>query len=68
MSKNPSNKEGPVLEPPTSGLTVKSATGITRVGNGSRPLTHGDSPLTPAKDRENQGVTTSHPRGGPVNE
>lgn len=65
MSKNPANKEGVFLSPPEQGLTVKSSIGITKVGNGTHPLTHGDSPLTPSTDRDNVGVSTRSPRGGP---
>lgn len=61
--KNPANKEGVFLGPPRQTLVTKSATGITRVGNGDRPLTHGDSPLTPTTDRSNWGVSTKKPEG-----
>ena len=60
--RNPANKEGPFLEPPRQSLTTKSATGITRVTNGGRPLTHGDSPLTMATDKSNWGVSTNGPK------
>lgn len=52
MAKNPNNKEGPFLGPPTGVLqTVKSAIGITRIGNGTQPIEHGWGPTTPATDR-----------------
>ncbi len=60
----PNNKQGPFLGPPSGTLRVKSAQGITRVGNGSRPLTHGDSPMTPTTERDNVGVTPRPPTGG----
>lgn len=64
--KNPNNKEGAFLGPkPRQTLTVKSATGITKVENGAYPLRHGDSPLTGATDRDNWGVSTRKPKGGP---
>lgn len=68
--RNPNNKEGMFLGPPKQGLVTKSATGITRVaigadGGGLKPLTHGDSPLTPATDRSNWGVNPRSPKGGP---
>lgn len=65
--RNPNNKSetGAFLAPPKQSLVSKSATGITRVVDGSRPLTHGDSPLTPATDRSNWGVNPRSPKGGP---
>ncbi len=61
--KNPANKEGPFLGPKAKQtLTVKSATGITKVGNGTYPLSHGDGPLTGATDRDNWGVTPRAPK------
>lgn len=61
------NQKGPdFLTPPDRGpLTVKSATGITRVTGSNGRFEHGDSPVTPATDRANVGVTTANPKGGP---
>lgn len=66
MARNPNSKQGPFLEPPAKKLLVKSATGYTHVNNGTRPLEHYDSPLTPSTNGENFGVSPRHPRGGPI--
>ena len=58
--------EGPVFKTPKGRAIVKSATGITHVADygmeASRPLSHGDSPLTMQTDDFNWGVTNGDPR------
>lgn len=57
MSKNSRNVEGPYLASPQNRpMLSKNPLGLTRIRLGTRPIIHGDGPMTPTTDRENWGV------------